>query len=236
MNWKQFWQQQGKQENPLLQVGRKGGLLMQEDQWFAEYAAYIAEQLGLTNEDIVLDVCCGNGLLTHHLAKHCKAIVGVDFSEPHIQFAQQQYASPTVQFIKADALHLEETTFSGELFEQGFTKSTLCFSFQYFESVQQGLQVVKGVFKHTQGSLFLGDIPDRDYFFVYYNSFAKIGRLVKQLVFQQNDMGKFWASTELDFIAKTLHKQGKKLPQPAHFPYAHYRMDYLMKPVQTSPE
>jgi ubiquinone/menaquinone biosynthesis C-methylase UbiE len=227
MNWKQFWQQQGEQENPVLQVGRKGGVLVQEDKWFAEYAAYIAEQLGLTQDDIVLDVCCGNGLLTHHLSKHCKAILGVDFSESLVQVARQHYGSSTVQFVCADATHLEDTTFSEGLFGQGFTKSTLCFSFQYFESVQLGLQVVKGVFKHTKGSLFVGDIPDRDSFFVYYNSFAKLGRLVKQLLFQQNDMGKFWSSTELDFIAKAVHKKGEKRPQPVFFPYARYRMDYI---------
>jgi ubiquinone/menaquinone biosynthesis C-methylase UbiE len=227
MNWKSFWQQQGRQENPLLQVGRKGGLLKQEEEWLVEYAAYIANQLNLTKEDIVLDVCCGNGLLTQYLAKHCKAILGIDFSESHIQFAQKHYASPTVQFVCGDALKLEDTTFDGELFKQGFTKSTLCFSFQYFESVQQGLQVVTGVFKHTKGALFLGDIPDRDRFFVYYNSFAKLGRLIKQMLFQQNDMGKFWSETELNFIAQAVHKKGEKLLQPRHFPYAHYRMDYV---------
>ncbi len=231
MNWKSFWQQQGKQENPLLQVGRKGGLLKQEEEWLIEYAAYIAEQLGLTKDDIVLDVCCGNGLLTQYLAKHCKAILGIDFSESHIQFARQHYASPSVQFVCADALQLENFIRPEGVFEKGFTKSTLCFSFQYFESVQQGLRVVKGVFKHTKGSLFLGDIPDRERFFAYYHSVAKLGRLLKQMLFQQNDMGKFWTSTELDFIAKTLHKQGQKRPQPVHFPYAYYRMDYLIKPA-----
>jgi ubiquinone/menaquinone biosynthesis C-methylase UbiE len=34
-----------------------------------KYAAYVASQINLTKEDILLDVCCGNGLLTRFL-KH----------------------------------------------------------------------------------------------------------------------------------------------------------------------
>jgi cyclopropane fatty-acyl-phospholipid synthase-like methyltransferase len=228
MDWKFFWQQQGKQESPLLQVGRKGGQSLQEDAWMVEYAAYVANQLGLTKNDTLLDVCCGNGLLTHYLSKHCKAVLGVDFSVPHIQFAQAHYASETVQFVCVDALQLETLKIEQPIFTNGFTHASLCFSFQYFESVQSGLKVVQGVFKHTKGSLFLGDIPDREQFFVYYNSFVKLGRLLKQMLFQQNDMGKFWSENELDFIAKGVQRSGEKRIQPKHFPYAHYLMDYLI--------
>ncbi len=227
MNWKQFWQQQANAENPLLQVGRKGGLVQQEN-FLEEYAAYIAGQLQLTPEDIVLDVCCGNGMLTHYLAKYCKAIVGIDFSQPHINYAQQYYASDTIGFKCMDALQLGAAVFTDEIGKQGFTKSTLCFSFQYFESVQSGLQVVEGIFKHTQQQLFLGDIPDRDKFLVYYNTPLKLARLVKQMLFGQNDMGKFWSEYELAFIAKQAGGIGKKTIQPWHFPYAHYRMDYTI--------
>jgi 2-polyprenyl-3-methyl-5-hydroxy-6-metoxy-1,4-benzoquinol methylase len=228
MNWKTFWQQQGKQEDPLLQVGRKGGQYKQQDEWLVEYAAYIAAQLGLTQEDIVLDVCCGNGLLTHYLSKHCKAILGIDFSQPHIHSANEKYASSAVQFKCMDVLELGETVVEDGIFQQGFTKAILCFSFQYFESVQAGAQVVSGIFKHTRQSLFLSDIPDRDRFFMYYNSPMKVLRLVKQMLLQQNNMGKFWSENELDFIAKSTNKKGKKIVQPTLFPYAHYRMDYLI--------
>ncbi len=224
MNWKQFWQQQANVNDPLLQVGRKGGLSRQDD-FLETYAAYVAQQLQLTKDDIVLDVCCGNGMLTHYLATYCKAIVGVDFSQPHIDYAQQHFAATNIQFTCLDALQLGSETFSGET---GFTKSTLCFSFQYFESVQAGLKVIEGVFKHTRGPLFIGDIPNRDRFFVYYHSPVELARLVKQMLFNRNDMGKFWSEYELDFIAKKIGGKGRKISQPDHFPYAHYRMDYLI--------
>jgi ubiquinone/menaquinone biosynthesis C-methylase UbiE len=231
MNWKAYWQEQGTALDPYLQVGRKGGQAKQEDERLAEFAAYIASKLGLGPDDVLLDVCCGNGMFTSHLAKHCRAVVGVDFSSSLIAYANEHYASSSVQFICGDALDLAKLTFPDTgAFAGGFTKSTLCFSFQYFETPQQGQAVIAQIFQRigSRGALYLGDVPDRDKWFVFYNSIPKMLRLVKQMMQQRNDMGKFWSADELDHIAKTLGLEGEKIVQPAHFPYAHYRMDYLL--------
>jgi ubiquinone/menaquinone biosynthesis C-methylase UbiE len=229
MNWKHFWQQIGTQQNPLLQVGRKVGEVVQDEHVLEAYAAYIALTLELSQNDVLLDVCCGNGLLTSYLAKHCKAILGVDFSQTHIDYANIHFASSTVTFQCVDALMLEKKTLNGESFSSGFTKSTLCFSFQYFESEQLGLQVVRGIFKQGVKRLFITDIPDSEHFLVYYHSFLKLARLLKQNLFKQNDMGKFWSEKELLYIAKSLGLKGNKILQPAYFPYSAYRSDFIFK-------
>jgi len=223
MNWKQFWEKQSKHANLLQQVGRKGGLAQQPESFLKEYAAYIANQLQLNKNDVLLDVCCGNGLLTHYLAKYCNSTLGLDFSEAHIEYAHKYYANETVQFMYADALNLAQTAL-----ERNFTKATLCFSFQYFETVQQGLQVMRGMVQHGVTHILITDIPDRRRFFAYYNSPIKLLRLMKQMLLQQNDMGKFWSATELNWITKQLDANGTKIIQPDTFPYAHYRMDYLI--------
>ena len=41
----------------------------------------IAKRLKITKKDVVLDVGCGNGIITKKIAKKCKRIYGVDFSE-----------------------------------------------------------------------------------------------------------------------------------------------------------
>jgi 2-polyprenyl-3-methyl-5-hydroxy-6-metoxy-1,4-benzoquinol methylase len=231
MNWKEYWQQQGTVDDPFLQVGRKGGQQVQEAARLAEYAAWIAGQLELTGDDVLLDVCCGNGMFTQYLASHCKAVVGVDFSQSLIDHANAHYASDNIRFICADALRLSSLDLpAGGPFMPGFTKATLCFSFQYFESAEQGRSVVEQIMQRLLpgGKLFLGDVPDRERWFVFYHSVRKIMRLIKQMAQQRNDMGKFWSEDELGIIARSLGLQGKKLVQPAHFPYAHYRMDYLL--------
>jgi hypothetical protein len=109
-----------------------------------------------------------------------------------------------------------------------FTKSTLCFSFQYFESVALGKQVVEGIFRQGPSVLFLGDVPDRDRFFYYYKTPKDLARLFKHMLQQRNDMGKLWSVEELIAIATSLGKHGKKVVQPSSFPYAHYRMDFMI--------
>jgi len=228
MNWQSFWDHQSKQTDPLLQVGRKGGYVNNQEVFLETYAAYVAEQIGLTPDDVLLDVCCGNGLLTSYLAKHCKAVLGVDFSDKLIAQAKRNHESQLVTFVCADALVLGELKIKHPAVNLPFTKSTLCFSFQYFETVSLGKQVVEGIFNQGPSVLFLGDVPDRDRFFYYYKSWRDLARLVKHMLQQRNDMGKFWSLEELTFIAKSLGKQGKKVTQPDSFPYAHYRMDFLI--------
>ena len=227
MNWQQFWQQQSKQTQPLEQVGRKGGKVVQQEDFLKVYASYIAQKINLTSEDVLLDVCCGNGLLTHYFAPYCKQVVGVDFSEQHIQYAQSTYSGGNLSFYCGNALELHELK---ELETYTFTKSTLCFSFQYFESVELGLRVIEQLVQllNSEGFIYLADIPDREKWFMYYDTPTKMLRLFKQMLLQQNDMGKFWSEEELNFIATKCNMKGFKMTQPNTFPYAHYRMDYLI--------
>lgn len=226
MNWRNFWERHGDNSDPLIQVGRRGGLEQQSDAFLKAYAQYIASILQLTPNDVLLDVCCGNGMLTQYLSSHCKHTIGVDFSERHIQFAQSYFSAANLEFIAADALNLQELSL-----QHPITKASLCFSFQYFESVPNGLKVIEGMLNHGATQILLTDIPDRTFFFTYYSTFPKLIRLAKQMLLQQNDMGKFWSVDELNWIAARLGLQGVKHTQPAHFPYAHYRMDYVFTKV-----
>jgi ubiquinone/menaquinone biosynthesis C-methylase UbiE len=228
MNWQQFWHRQSDESHPLEQVGRKGGLIHQEETFLIGYAAYIAEKMALTKDDVLLDVCCGNGLLTQYFAPYCKQVVGVDFSERHITYALQHFASTNLSFYNGNALALNAVS---ELKKYRFTQSTLCFSFQYFETVSSGLLVVEQIMNMLpdNGQLYLADVPNREKWFMYYDTPMKILRLMKQMLLQQNDMGKFWSVEELDFIAKKCKAEGVEITQPSSFPYAHYRTDYRMR-------
>jgi hypothetical protein len=92
-----------------------------------------------------------------------------------------------------------------------------------------GLQVVKGVFKQGVKRLFITDIPNKAKFWVYYNTPFKWVKLIKQMVFNQNDMGKFWSEKELLTIADALHLKAENIIHPIHFPYSHYRMGVMLK-------
>jgi predicted TPR repeat methyltransferase len=52
----------------------------------------IAHRLAIKGTDHLLDLCCGNGLVTHQCAPFCRSIVGVDYSEPLLQIAATYFA------------------------------------------------------------------------------------------------------------------------------------------------
>lgn len=51
----------------------------------------------------VLDLGCGTGDLSHMIAAHTKAVVGVDHNKQLIEVAEKRFSAPNLQFISTDA-------------------------------------------------------------------------------------------------------------------------------------
>lgn len=227
MDWKGFWNRQAGKGSLMQQVARTGHHEEKMERLMAEQAAFIAGKAGLTSSASLLDVCCGNGAFSRYLAAHAGSFTGIDFSEKLIGEARLHY--PELHFGVADALNLSAWDRFDELREQ-FDVITLCFSFQYFETVAQGMTVIRNLIHLLKpgGRIMLTDVPDRARFFSHYHSPARIAGLVVQMARGRNVMGKFWGTDELAYICAELGVKGEKVEQPGHFPYAHYRMDYLI--------
>lgn len=120
----------------------------------------IKRQLALGPEDIVLDLACGNGALSHRLVDVCAGLVGVDISEYLIEVANRYFAEPPrVTFAADGAAQYVETATD----PQRFTK-VLCYgSFAYFseDDAHATLRLLNERFVNVQ-SIFIGNLPDRD--------------------------------------------------------------------------
>ena len=217
--WKNYWNTVADNTSQLMQVQRDA---ISDSQMFL-IEKHICSVLNLHPEDALLDVCCGNGMLTRRLARHCKQVVGVDFSEKLISLARKETEVINVSFIEEDATQLTQSL------NFKFDKILLYFSFQYLNT-SQGASVIsemKSLLK-PGGKILIGDIPDKKKFWVYYNSFFKRFFYFKQWLFRRPKMGKFWSENELNTLATKNYFQGKYLIQDAALPHAHYRFDYVM--------
>lgn len=58
----------------------------------------------ITNNDIVLDIGCGNGALTYHIAKKAKRVVGIDLNGKSIKKAMSCFSRENLEYIYGDAL------------------------------------------------------------------------------------------------------------------------------------
>ena len=222
MDWKKYWD-----DNATLNADNSIGQVQRKDiESTLLTANHIVRILNIKRSDDVLDVCCGNGILTQQIAKKCKQIIGVDDSIKLLKVAQENYSDLNVSYINCNALKISKSI-EGKLFD----KIYLQFSFQYFENKKDGERVISEMLKSLKpnGKIFIGDIPNHDNFHQFYGTFMKKLRYLKDRLLDKNSMGKFWKVSELNAICKKLEVKGTFLEQPKQLPYSHYRFDYLIE-------
>lgn len=222
MNWKNFWDNNANANatDVIGQVQRKDlkSTLLTVN--------HIVRVLEIKNSDAVLDVCCGNGIITQQIAKKCDSIVGVDLSEMLLNVAKRDYKDMNCLYVNCSALEMSEHVQSNS-----FDKIYLQFSFQYFDKWKEGEKVIAEMLSclKPNGKIFIGDITDHKNKYKLYDTPLKKAYYYKQMIQGRNRMGKFWKTTELDTIAKKLNVKGTYLEQSKELPYAHYRFDYLIE-------
>lgn len=90
------------------------------------WARELIEKLGLSGNERVIDIGCGDGSVTAAIASRLPrgAVAGIDSSREMIRFARKQYPSsmyPNLSFVCMDARHL---TFTEE-FDVAFSNAAL---------------------------------------------------------------------------------------------------------------
>ncbi len=219
--WKNYWNNTALDKSLLNQVQRNSN---KHDKGLLSVEFHLVELLNLSSSDTLLDVCCGNGLITNLLAKHCSSVLGVDFSTLLINTAKENSTQANTSYLVGDALSITKTT------QLQFDKIVLNFSYQYF-NFDEGLKVVSEMKKllKPNGLLLLGDIPDKKHFWSYYNTLPKRIFYFKQWLFNEPKMGKFWSINEMMRIAEQNNFKGTFLTQNEELPHAHYRFDFLLE-------
>jgi 16S rRNA (adenine1518-N6/adenine1519-N6)-dimethyltransferase len=67
----------------------------------------IVSSLDLTSTDVVLEIGCGTGALTRHIASRPGIFIGVELDRDLFQKLRVQYSSPSVVFLNQDILRVD---------------------------------------------------------------------------------------------------------------------------------
>ncbi len=120
----------------------------------------IARGLALEPDDVVLDLCCGNGVITNPIFVRCQGGVGVDFSPYLIEVAKTNFErGPDRVFRCSDAYeYVERTSDTARI-----TKVMCYGAFQcLLESKASGVLIaLRKRFPYVRRML-LGNLPDLD--------------------------------------------------------------------------
>lgn len=74
------------------------------------YHKFFVDNVG--ENDVVLDIGCGNGALSYDIAKKAKKVIGIDLNEKNISFAKERYSGENIEYICGNALSdLPDETF-----------------------------------------------------------------------------------------------------------------------------
>ncbi|MEK6616016.1 MAG: class I SAM-dependent methyltransferase [Bacteroidota bacterium] len=214
-------------DSPLEQTARRG-----EHYKFGAIANDIIDKVQFEKDDMVLDLCCGNAALTKFVARTCKEIHGVDFSEALIDSARKLEVKENIFNLR---LHLSDAMLIDTFFPQDFFDKSYCyFSFQYFNKKKREdiLQKLSKITKH-RGWIFLGDIPDKTRRWNFYESpkifyREKISRLLQ---FKEGECDLGWWIDPKE-IVDWCEKKGLSasiMLQEKNLPHAHYRFDVLIR-------
>jgi predicted TPR repeat methyltransferase len=109
VTWKSFWKSYRKtkvanEEDLFFEVGKTVNQQPISEAAFQLSIDLIIRGLQLSRHDTVLELCCGNGLMTRRLAPLVAEIQAVDFAEHLIANARKFSPKANVSYICADAV------------------------------------------------------------------------------------------------------------------------------------
>lgn len=202
-----------------------GGAPVGEDQ-IAMIVRAIRDGLTLHADDVLLDLCCGNGALSDRIFDLCQGGIGVDFSRVLIEVAHKNFERlPSRRYLYDDAVKFAlETADAGR-----FTKALCYGSFQYLTALdaEQLLRALRERFANV-GCLFIGNLPDRALTREFYGDRYVAGVETDN----ESPLGIWRTVDEFSDLARRTGWRMNARRMPAAFYSAHYRYDAVLTPAE----
>ena len=120
----------------------------------------IVNGLQLQRTDVVLDLCCGNGMLTDPIFRLCRGGLGVDFTERLIGVAKQHFEQvPEREYLLQDVVDFATSSDQPDRFSKAFCYGSIAYLTD--DAVCSILEALRSRFPLIT-RCFIGNIPDRD--------------------------------------------------------------------------
>jgi ubiquinone/menaquinone biosynthesis C-methylase UbiE len=220
--WKRYWDQHAQQvgsDDPLRQVLRVVNRQPIGEQAFKLVADNVIQLLEIDPSHVVLDLCCGNGLLSAAIEPYASQIVAADFCERLLEDVRSRTTAKTTTMI-ADARMVDFPPAS-------FDRVLIAAALQHFEQdevIRMFRQMVRAL--RPRGILVATDIPDAARKWAFHDSVEREDDYFRNEAEGTPILGTWFDRTWLEKLGRHVgFKETTALDQPVTFPYAHYRFD-----------
>lgn len=232
MHWKKRFNDHTGQfaETAFLQHVSKtvGGTPITEQQ-FEAIVNSIAKTLILNSNKTLLDLCCGNGIVTKHLAPICNRIDAIDFSESLLEVAKKYNQFPNIRYQIGSILGIQQY-YSDPLRTYhciSMYEALQCFTSADLITILSALQQ----FCLSETRILLGSVPDIDRIWNFYNTPERKDEYFRRSAEGTEAIGTWWSKAEIEESARQTGFSAQFLTQPALLHTSHYRFDVLLKPI-----
>jgi cyclopropane fatty-acyl-phospholipid synthase-like methyltransferase len=228
-DWHIHWNTVGDRAGPrefLSQVERTiGGRPIDDKQIMLAVEAARAA-LDLTESDCLLDLCCGNGLLTVRLAAACQSTYAVDFSKYLIEVARRYHIAPTLKYIHCSVIDLTVMQLNGRY----PNKISMITALQYFTeaNLKRLLDSLSGL-RDSSATLYFSDVPDIDRLRVFYDTPERRADFECRWAAGIEAVGTWWSRRDLAEVLAGHGYSAEFRNQDSHRFGAHYRFDLLAR-------
>jgi cyclopropane fatty-acyl-phospholipid synthase-like methyltransferase len=187
----------------------------------------IARNLHLQPDDRMLDLCCGNGLLTLRCAALCAEVTGVDFSAPLVAVANSHFAAPNIRYVEADVAQLPQW-----LLQQRFSKVSMYEGLQHLTRPQaeELLQALRRSVS-ADATVFLGSVPDQERLLDYYDTPARREEYQRRVKEGTEAIGHWWIRSDLAALLAQCGYHAEFIAPDPILHTAHYRFDVVCRPA-----
>jgi SAM-dependent methyltransferase len=184
----------------------------------------ITQRIDLNCNDILLDLCCGNGLITTRLAPLCRAVVGLDYSAYLIEVARERHPMPNTVYLHRAAADLHPRDFC----ERSPNKACMNAGLQYFtETMVERLLASLRVLLQNELTLYFTDVPDVDRLDAFYDTAQRRVEFDRRRAAGTEAIGTWWNRDHLSSLFTAAGFAVRMIePDPMRLT-AHYRFDAL---------
>ena len=222
--WKHLYDSLSKSPDTSLleQVGKTlNGAPLPEEQLTLIVDSAV-EALNLSKQDLFVDLCCGNGIITERIAPLVRRAWGIDQSAGLIAAAQRHSNAENVEYIVAEAIHVDPHLFSG-LRKYLINESIQHFTTEYLDNVLHAMSRLE-----SGSMIYLSGIPDLEKIKLYYDTPAKIAFYESREREGKPHSGKWWLRSDIEQIARNRGFRTRIVPQKYEMVTHYYRFDILL--------
>jgi cyclopropane fatty-acyl-phospholipid synthase-like methyltransferase len=229
--WRTFWQNYRiikitNDDDLLYQVGLTVNGKPISSEQFSTIITDTQVVLQLNKSDKLLDVCCGNGIITFELSKLVEIVKGIDISKAFIDNALKYKSSINIEYIHLDALKINE-----RLPNMKFDKIFMYGALAYFNYNEVDILFQKfNELILQSGKILIGNVLDKKRKYNFYNTpKRKLSYFINTKLLQKDPaVGRWWSEKELMELAEKNNFDISFIEENSILHTSHYRYDILL--------